>query len=74
MSKFFLRIGGLLFYSRRRQSVRGSIIFLLTNFLLIAGAIFTIEIIFIFLGMENIFLPMTRVTHSMWAFLTKLVY
>jgi hypothetical protein len=74
MSKFFLRIGGLLFFSKRRQSVRGSIIFLLTNFLLLAGAIFTIEIILIFLGVQNIFLPMTRVTHSMWAFLTRLVY
>ena len=74
MSKFFLRIGGLLFFSKRRQSVRGSIIFLLTNFLLLAGAIFTLEIIVIFLGVENIFLPMTHVTHSVLTFLTKLVY
>jgi hypothetical protein len=74
MSKFFLRIGGILFFNKRHQSVRGSIIFLLTNFLLLAGAIFTVEIILIFLGVQNIFLPMTRVTHSMWAFLTRLVY
>jgi hypothetical protein len=74
MSKFILRLGGLLFFNKRHQSVRGSIIFLLTNFLLLAAAIFTVEIILIFLGVENIFLPMTRVTHSMWAFLTKLVY
>jgi hypothetical protein len=74
MSKFFLRIGGLVFFNKRHQSVRSSIIFLLTNFLLLAGAVFTIEIILIFLGVGNIFLPMTRMTHSVWAFLTKLVY
>jgi hypothetical protein len=74
MSRFFLRIGGLVFFNKRHQTVRGSIIFLLTNFLLLACAIFTLEIIFIFLGVENVFLPMTRVTHSMWSFLTKFVY
>lgn len=74
MSKFFLRIGGLLLFNKRHQSVRGSIIFLLTNFLLIAGAIFTIEIVLIFLGVQNIFLPMTHMTHSLFAFLTKLIY
>jgi hypothetical protein len=41
---------------------------------LLAGAIFTLEIILIFLGVENIFLPMTHMTHSVLAFLTKLVY
>lgn len=74
MSKLILRLGGLLLFSRRRQSVRGSIIFLLTNFLLLACAVFTLEIVLIFLGVENIFLPMTRVTHSVFAFLTRLVY
>jgi hypothetical protein len=41
---------------------------------LIAGAIFTIEIVLIFLGVQNIFLPMTHMTHSLFAFLTKLIY
>jgi hypothetical protein len=74
MSKFFLRLGGLLLFNKRHQSVRGSIIFLLTNFLLLAAAIFTLEIILIFLGVENIFLPMTHVTHSVFEFLRRLVY
>jgi hypothetical protein len=74
MSKFFLRLGGLLFFNKRHQRVRGSIIFLLTNFLLLAGAIFTLEIILIFLGVDNIFLPTTHVTHSVLAFLTRLIY
>ena len=74
MSKFFMKFGGLLFFNKRHQSVRGSIIFLLTNFLLLAGAIFTVEIILILLGVQDIFLPMTQVTHSVWTFLTKLVY
>jgi hypothetical protein len=74
MSKFFLRFGGLLFFNKKHQSVRGSVIFLLTNFLLLAGAVFTIEIVLIFLGVQDIFLPMTHMTHSVWAFLTRLVY
>jgi len=74
MSKLFLRFGGFLFFNKRHQSVRSSIIFLLTNFLLLAGAVFTLEIILIFLGVQDIFLPMTHMTHSVWTFLTKLVY
>ena len=74
MSKFFLHVGGLLFFNKRHQSVRRSVIFVLTNFLLIAGIIFSLEIILIFLGVGNIFIPMTRLTHSIWDFLTKLVY
>ncbi len=74
MSKFFLHLGRLLIFNKRHQSVRRSVIFILTNFLLIAGIIFSLEIILIFLGVGNIFIPMTHITHSIWEFLTKLVY
>ncbi len=71
MARFFLQLGGLLFFNKRHKSVRTSIIFLLTNFLLLAGIVFTVEIILIFLGVGNVFVPATS---AMWDFLVKLVY
>jgi hypothetical protein len=71
MARFFLQIGGLLFLNKHHKRVRGSIIFILTNFLLLAGIVFTIEIILIFLGVGNVFVPMTS---AVWDFLTKLVF
>jgi hypothetical protein len=70
MARFFLHLGGLLFINKRHKSVRSSIIFLLTNFLLLAGIVFTVEIILIFLGVGNVFFP---VTSAVWDFLTRLV-
>jgi len=71
MAKLFLRLGRRLFVSKRKKSVRGSIIFLLTNFLLLTAIIFTVEIILIFLGVGNIFVPLTS---PVWSLLTKLVF
>jgi hypothetical protein len=71
MAKLFLQLGGLLFFSRRHNRVRNGIIFLLTNFLLLAAVIFTVEIILIFLGVGNVFVPMTS---SVWSLLNKLVF
>jgi hypothetical protein len=71
MARLFLQLGGLLFFNKRHKSVRGGIIFLLANFLLLSGIIFTVEIILIFLGVGNIFVP---VTNAVWDFLTTLVY
>jgi hypothetical protein len=71
MARLFLQLGGLLFFNKRHKSIRRGIIFLLTNFLLFAGIVFTVEIILIFLGVGNIFVP---VTSAVWDFLTKLVY
>ncbi|HMD68314.1 MAG TPA: hypothetical protein VKF42_05485, partial [Chitinivibrionales bacterium] len=65
------RLGGVLFLNKHRKSVRSSVILLLTNLLLVAGIIFTVEIVLIFLGIGNVFVPMTSAT---WDFLTKLVY
>jgi len=71
MARLFLQLGGLLFFNKRHKSVRSGIIFLLANFLLLTGIVFTVEIILIFLGVGNIFVP---VTSAVWDFLTKLVY
>jgi hypothetical protein len=71
MVKFFLRLGGLLFFNKRHNRIRNGIIFLLTNFLLLAAVIFTLEIILIFLGVGNVFVPMTS---SVWGLLNKLVF
>jgi hypothetical protein len=71
LRKLFLKLGSLIFFNKHRQSVRHSIVFLLTNFLLIAVIVFTIEIILIFCGVGNIFVPMTQ---KAWQFLTRLVF
>ena len=46
--------------SNRSKSVRKGFILFLTNLLLFAGLVFTIEIALILLGIGNIFLPWTR--------------
>lgn len=71
MARFLSHIGGMLFLNKRHKSVRTSIIFLLTNFLVLSGIVFTMEIILIFLGVGNVFVPMTS---TVWDFLTKLVF
>ncbi len=70
MGRIILQIGGLLFLNKRHKSVRSSAIFLLTNLLLLAGIVFTVEIILIFLGMGNVFVPLTG---KLWHFLLRLI-
>jgi hypothetical protein len=71
MTKFFLKMGHFLVFSKRHKSIRGSIVFLFANFLLLASIVFVVEIILIFLGMGNVFLPLTRAVSD---FLSKLVF
>lgn len=60
MGHFLLRIGKRLMISKRNRSVRGEIVFLFTHLLLLAGIIFTLEIILILMGMGNVFIPFTQ--------------
>ena len=71
MRRFFLRIGEGLFFSRKHKSVRGGILFLFANILMLISVIFIIEIVLVFLGMDNFFLPLT---HPISEFLSKLVF
>ncbi len=57
MAHFLFRIGKRLMISKRNRNVRGWIIFLFTHFLLLAGIVFSIEIILILLGVGDIFIP-----------------
>lgn len=57
MGKFFFRFGKLLMISRRHRNVRKSVIFLFKNLLILAGLIFTLEIVLILLGVGDIILP-----------------
>jgi hypothetical protein len=57
MLKKFLSIGDLILISRSKKSIRKSLIFLFSNFLLIIAIIFTLEMFLILLGINNIFLP-----------------
>ena len=71
MAKIFLQLGGLLLFNNRHKSVRRGVIFLFTNFLLVAAVIFTVEIILIFLGVGNVFVPLTS---SVRGLLTKFAF
>lgn len=59
MGKLLLLIGQRLMISNRNRSVRQSLIFIFTNILLLAGIIFTVEIVLILCGVGDVFLPMT---------------
>jgi hypothetical protein len=62
MTKFFARLGSMILFSRKRRCVRKGVIFLCTNFLLIAGFIFGIEVIVVMLGVVSVYLPLTNET------------
>ena len=71
MAELILRLGSRLVFSRRNQCVRRSVVFLVTNALVIAGVVFAVELLVILLGLENVFLPLTSDTLS---FLTSLFF
>lgn len=71
MRRFFLRFGEILFFSRKHKSVRGGVLFLLTNLLLLASIIFVVEIILIFLAIGDFYIPLTNTISE---FLAKLVF
>jgi dolichol kinase len=60
MAKFIIQIGNFLFFSKKHKTLRGSVVFILSNFLFLASIVFFVEIVLIFLGMGNIFVPLTR--------------
>jgi hypothetical protein len=53
------RIGRRIIISKKRQTVRGSVIFLLTHLLFFMGLIFSIELALVFIGMNDIYIPIT---------------
>jgi hypothetical protein len=69
MAELILRWSKRLFLSQRRRCIRDSVVWLLTNALLVAGVVFAFELLVILLGLEDIFLPLTQETVS---FLTRL--
>jgi hypothetical protein len=71
MGRFFIRLGEGLFFSRKHKSVRGGIVFLFANLLILASIVFVMEIILVFLGMDNFFIPLT---HPISEFLSKVVF
>jgi hypothetical protein len=71
MRRFILHLGEILFFTGKHKSVRGGILFLFANLLLFASLIFIVEIVLIFSGMDNFFIPLT---HTISDFLSKLVF
>lgn len=68
MGTLLTRMGRLVLFSRRHKCVRRTVVFLLSNFLLIAGCVFAVEVLIIFLGIANICIPIDP--HAL-SFLTR---
>ncbi len=71
MARLLFNLGKLIMISRRQRRVRKSVVFLFTNLLVLAGIIFSVEILLIILGIENITLPIPALTND---FISKLVF
>jgi hypothetical protein len=71
MRRLFIKLGEGLFFSRKYKSIRGGVIFLFANLLLLASIVFIIEIVLVFLGMDNFFVPLT---HPISEFLSNVVF
>ncbi|MDD5673494.1 MAG: hypothetical protein PHC61_04985 [Chitinivibrionales bacterium] len=65
MGKIFMQLGSLVVFNRREKTVRGGLIFILTNLLLLSAVVFVLEIVLIALGINDIFLPLTQAAHQM---------
>lgn len=64
MARILLNIGRFLVFSRRNKNIRGGLLPIFTNLLLIASVIFSVEILLIVLGIGEIFLPLTTAASS----------
>ena len=60
-----------IFMNQGHRSIRQWVVFVTCNLLLFAGLIFAVEVVLIFLGMGNVFLPWT---HQVLNFLNKLLF
>jgi hypothetical protein len=57
MANILYLIGKRVLISKSRGNVRGTVIFLLTNLLLIIGTIFAVQVVIVVLGLEGIYIP-----------------
>jgi hypothetical protein len=71
MGELLVRLGHRLIVSRRHQCIRRCVVFLVSNALLIGGVVFTLELLVICMGLDDIFLPLTRDTLS---FLSRIFF
>jgi hypothetical protein len=71
LKKHLLTLGSILVFNHQEKSIRGSLVFITTNLLLLAALVFVVEVILIALGINNIFLPLTRAAHTV---LSTLIY
>ncbi len=71
MTKLLFKIGNLVIFSRKHKRVRRSVLLLVSNLFLAAGVIFVLEIALIFMGVGNIYLPLTRSARD---FLSSIIF
>jgi len=57
MAGLLFRIGKRILISKRRQSVRGTVIFAFTHLLLFIGIVFAVELVLLLLGANEIYVP-----------------
>jgi hypothetical protein len=71
IAKSILHFPARIVLSRRNKTIRGAFVFLFTNLLLFLSVIFLLEIVLIFLGIKNVFLPASP---AISGFLSRLVF
>lgn len=59
MKRLAKRLGSILLYSRGHENIRGSVVFLFTQSILVLTLVLIAECLIILLGINNIFLPFT---------------
>lgn len=60
MARLFFGFARRLLVSKRHRRVRHSVVFLYTNLLLAASLVFALEVVFIYLGIGDTVLPLTK--------------
>jgi hypothetical protein len=69
--RFLFRIGNRVIFSRRRKQVRKGLLFFIYHAFIAAGMIFILEVALIFMGINNMYLPLTGSAHD---FLGTLIF
>ncbi len=71
MGRLVKRVGSFVLFARGADNVRGGVVFLFTQFLLVLSVLFIAECLLILLGITNVCLPFKQ---SLNLILEKIVY
>ena len=65
MARLFFRFGNLLFFNRKSHNVRHGLTSVFSALLVFSAVLFTLELLLIFMGAEDIIVPLTASARSL---------